>query len=57
MLADYSLTVLLPVIDEFDSLSKTINILESENQKDELKFILILHPRKTNKKSIELCKK
>tara|TARA_A100001035_G_C27786978_1_gene504940 strand:- start:2030 stop:2737 length:708 start_codon:yes stop_codon:yes gene_type:complete len=57
MLNNYSLTVLLPVIDEFESLSKTINILETENQKIKLSFIFILHPSKTKQKSIDLCKK
>ena len=52
----YSLTILLPVIDEYISLKKTIKILEKENSKFNIFYIFIIHPKKSLGKSINLCK-
>ena len=49
-------TILLPVIDEYNSLKKTIKIILKNNSKDIKKIIIILHKTKSLKKSIELSK-
>ena len=52
---NYSLSILLPVINEYESLIQTINILDKENINDEINYIFILHPSKSKKNSIDLC--
>ena len=50
-----SLTVLLPIINETESLIKTINTIEAENVNKIEQYILICHPLKTKKDSIQIC--
>ena len=50
-----SATILLPVIDEYDSLKQTINIILKHNSKEIESIFLLVHNNKTKKKSLELC--
>lgn len=52
---NYSLTILLPVINEYKSLIQTLNILNEDNKHNQINYIFILHPEKSQKKSIDLC--
>lgn len=52
---NFSLSILLPVINEFESLTETINILDKENIDVDIKYIFILHPSKSIKKTVNLC--
>ena len=52
---NYSLTILLPVIDEYKSLITTLDILDKDNLKDDISYIFILHPKKSIKRSVNLC--
>ena len=44
----YNLSIVIPIIDEFDSLKKTINIVKKTN-KDKKEFLIIISKRKTPK--------
>ena len=48
-----SLTVLLPIINETESLIKTINTIEAENPNKIKQYLLICHPSKTKVDSIK----
>ena len=50
-----SLTVLLPIINETESLIKTINTIEAENPNKIKQYLLICHPSKTKVDSIKIC--
>ncbi len=52
---NYTLTILLPVINEYDSLIQTLDILNNDNTHDEIKYIFILHPKKSLNKSADFC--
>jgi glycosyltransferase involved in cell wall biosynthesis len=50
-----SVSVLLPVINETFSLSKTVDILEAENGDVIKEYIIIVSPKKTIQASIDIC--
>jgi glycosyltransferase involved in cell wall biosynthesis len=51
---EYKLSILLPTIDETDSLIKTIDIIFQENKKNIHEVIIIISEKKTTSQSIEV---
>ncbi len=49
-----SATILLPVIDEYDSLKQTINIILKHNSKEIESIFLLVHNNKTKKKKFRV---
>lgn len=47
-MANSKISVLIPVMNEVDSLNKTINIIENESSEEILEYIVILSPKSTN---------
>lgn len=52
---NYNLTILIPVIDEKESLKKTINILLNDNKDYVNKIFFLCHKTKTGKGSLDIC--
>lgn len=52
---NYKLTILIPVIDEKDSLKKTLEILFKENQIHIKKILFLCHKNKTTQESLNIC--
>ena len=50
-----SLTIILPIIDEIESLKKTIDIICKHNPNEDIKFLFVCHKNKTSTKSIATC--
>ncbi len=51
-----SFTILLPVINETESLKKTIQIIETQNKEEKLIFLFLCSKVLTSKDSINICK-
>ena len=52
----YSLSIILPFIDEINSLKKTINIINKQN-KENKEFLIIISSKKTPTKIVKKLKK
>ena len=50
-----SFTILLPVINETESLKKTIQIIETQNKEEKLIFLFLCSKVLTSKDSIHIC--
>jgi len=54
---DYKLTILLPTLDETDSLEETVKILIDQNLNDIFEILIIISDEKTTKESKEIANK
>ena len=52
-----NITIILPIIDETNSINKTVSVLLKNNSSEIKKIIFVLHKIKTKKSSEVICKK
>lgn len=52
---NYKLTILMPVIDEKESLKETINIILRDNKDYIDKILFLCHKKKTKEDSLQIC--